>query len=180
MTVPVLDLSSYAIDDTGYFTPAWVNFFQDLANQVNQTAQADVAKLWKARGATLGANLANIEAPIPWATPVIDPSADVSLSGSVLTINTAGVYEFTVTLRVDANNQTELFLGTYINGVQDMNEIVSDYVAHDTNQRTGAVTLSTAGDLAAGTTVEFRGFADCLGTCVMLDPGTILLVKRWA
>jgi hypothetical protein len=110
--------------------------------------------------------------------------SDVTLSGSEITIGTTGTYKFTVTLRTDSANRTELFIRTYINTggglTQDTDEIVSDYVSRDTDQDTGAVTLTTALALNSGDVVEFRGFGDTDGTCVMLDPGTILLVERAA
>jgi hypothetical protein len=143
-----------------------------------------VYTLCKAKGNTSSASVANNEAAISWASPAINTGADVSVSGSVITINTTGTYKFTVTLRTASNNRTELFVKTYINTggglTEDADELVSDYVARDSDQNTGAVTLITALNLAATNTVEFRGEGDCDGTCTMLDAGTILLVERVA
>lgn len=141
--------------------------------------------LLKAKG-TGTASLDDVEAAIPWAAAVIDQlGGDVTISGSEITAVAAGVYKFTVTLRTDSANRTELFIRTYIDAdgasgyTQDTDEIVSDYVSRDGDQDTGAVTLSTALDLAAGAKVEFRGFGDTDGTCVMLPAGTILLVEAY-
>jgi hypothetical protein len=140
--------------------------------------------LWKAKGNTSGASVSNTEAAIPWNAFAINPNSDVTISGSVITIGTTGTYKFTVTLRTDSSNRTELFVRTYINTgsglTQDTDEQVSDYVARDGDQDTGAVTLTTALALTATNTIEFRGFGDCDGSCVMLDPGTTLLVERVA
>jgi hypothetical protein len=140
--------------------------------------------LWKAKGNTSGASVSNTEAAIPWNAFAINPNSDVTISGSVITIGTTGTYKFTVTLRTDSSNRTELFVRTYINTgsglTQDTDEQVSDYVSRDGDQDTGAVTLTTALALTATNTIEFRGFGDCDGSCVMLDPGTTLLVERVA
>lgn len=139
--------------------------------------------LCKAKGNTGGASLDDVEAAISWAAPVIS-SADISVSGSVVTINNNGTYKFTVALRTDNGNRTELFIRTYINTggglTQDTDETVSDYVSRDGDQDTGSVVLVTALALSAGNTVEFRGFGDTDGTCVMLDAGTRLLVEKVA
>ena len=109
-------------------------------------------------------------------------TTNISVSGSEITIDVTGTYKFTVTLRTDSGNRTELFIRTYINTggglTQDTDEIVSDYVSRDADQDTGSVTLVTALALSATNVVEFRGFGDTDGTCVGLDAGTILLVER--
>jgi len=143
-----------------------------------------VYTICKAKGDGSGVSFDDTENAISWATPVINTGSDVSVSGSVITINTTGTYKFTVTLRTDNANRTELFIRTYINTggglTQDTDEIVSDYVSRDSDQDTGSVTLTTALSLSATNTVEFRGFGDTDGTCIMLDAGTILLVERVA
>jgi hypothetical protein len=137
--------------------------------------------LWKAKGNLSSANFRNTENVLSWNAFAINGGSDITLSGSEITCGTTGVYKFTVTLRTDSANRTELFVRTYIDTgsgkVQDTDEIVSDYVSRDTDQNTGAVTLSTALSLTSGDVVEFRGFGDCDGTCVGLDPGTILLIE---
>lgn len=142
-------------------------------------------QIWKAKGDIAGTNFANTEAVIDWADFAIDGGFAVTLTGtpqSDININKDGVYKFTVTLRTTSNNRTELFVRTYIDTgsgyVQDTDEIVSNYVARDADQNTGAVTLITALDLAKGTLVEFRGEGDCDGTCTGLDEGTILLIEK--
>jgi len=147
-------------------------------------AGGSVYSLCKAKGSNSSASVANTEAAISWASPAINTGSDVSVSGSVITVNTTGTYKFTVTLRTDSNNRTELFVRTYINtgsGLsEDTDELVSNYVARNTYQDTGAVTLITALSLSATNTVEFRGEGDCAGSCTMLDRGTLLLVERVA
>lgn len=138
----------------------------------------------KCKGNTSGASLDDVEAAITWASPAIADSAVATVSGSLITLQATGTFKFTVTLRTDSSNRTELFIRTYVNTggglTQDTDEIVSDYVSRDTDQDTGAVTLVTALALDSGDSIEFRGFGDTDGTCVMLDAGTILLVERVA
>lgn len=145
---------------------------------------ASVYALWKAKGNLSSASFDDIENALSWGAFEINPGSDVTLSGSQITVGTAGTYKFTVTLRTDNGNRTELFIRTYIDTgaglTQDADEIVSDYVARDADQDTGSVTLVTALTLASGDVVEFRGFGDTDGTCVGLDEGTILLIERAA
>jgi len=144
---------------------------------------SSVYELVKCKGNLSSASFANTEAALPWNSPVIGSgSSNVSISGSEITILTTGTYKFTVTLRTDSGNRTELFVKTYINTggglTQDTDEIVSDYVSRDADQDTGAVTLITALELDEDDVVEFRGEGDTDGTCVGLDAGTILLIER--
>ena len=144
-----------------------------------------VYELVKCKGNLSSASFDDTENALSWNSPVIGSgSSNVSVSVSEITIDTAGTYKFTVTLRTDSANRTELFIRTYINTgsglTQDTDEIVSDYVSRDTDQDTGAVTLITALELDAEDVVEFRGFGDTDGTCVGLDAGTILLIERVA
>jgi hypothetical protein len=137
----------------------------------------------KAKGNLSSASFANTENALPWNSPTIGSgSSNVTISGSSITIDSDGTYKFTVTLRTDSSNRTELFIRTYIDTgsglIEDADETVSDYVSRDSDQDTGAVTLVTALELTDGDIVEFRGFGDCDGTCVGLDAGTILLVER--
>lgn len=142
-----------------------------------------VTGLVKAKGNLSSVSYQNVENDIRWASPVIT-DASVSVSSSELTINTTGTYKFTVTLRTDSANRTELFIRTYFDTgggwVQDTDAIVSDYVSRDTDQDTGSVTLIDVFELDSGDKVEFRGFGDCDGTCVGLDAGTVLIVERLA
>jgi hypothetical protein len=151
---------------------------------VDDASGGSVYTLCKAKGNTSSVSVANTEAAISWASPAINTGSDVSVSGSVITINTTGIYKFTVTLRTDSSNRTELLVKTYINTgsglTEDTDELISDYVSRDTDQDTGAVTLITALSLTATNTVEFRGEGDCDGACTMLDAGTILLIERVA
>jgi hypothetical protein len=146
---------------------------------------ASVYELVKCKGNLSSASFDDTENALSWNSPVIGSgSSNVSISGSEITIDTSGTYKFTVTLRTDSANRTELFIRTYINTgaglTQDTDEIVSDYVSRDADQDTGAVTLITALELDATDVVEFRGFGDTDGACVGLDAGTILLVERVA
>lgn len=140
--------------------------------------------LLKAKGNTGGVSFDDTENAIVWATPAINTASDVSVSGSVITINNTGAYKFTVALRTDNGNRTELFIRTYINAggglTQDTDETVSDYVSRDGDQDTGTVVLVTALSLSATNTVEFRGFGDTDGSSIALDAGTRLLVERVA
>jgi hypothetical protein len=144
---------------------------------------ASVYELVKCKGNLSSASFDDTENALSWNSPVIGSgSSNVSISGSEITIDTSGTYKFTVTLRTDSANRTELFIRTYINTgaglTQDTDEIVSDYVSRDADQDTGSVTLITALELDATDVVEFRGFGDTDGACVGLDAGTILLVER--
>ena len=157
----------------------------DASGSSKKIARADLYSLWKAKGNLSSASFANTENVIPWSSFAIDGGAAVTLSGtpqSDININTTGVYKFSVTLRTNSNNRTELLINTYVDTgsgyVQDTDEIVSDYVSRDADQNTGAVTLVTALALNAGDLVEFRGEGDTDGTCVGLDAGTILLIEK--
>lgn len=148
------------------------------------TVGSSVYSILKAKGNTGGLSLDDVENVITWGAATLNTGSDVSVSGSEITIATTGTYKFTVTLRTDNGARTELFIRTYLDTgggyVQDTDEVVSDYVARDGDQDTGAVTLLTALNLNAGDKVEFRGFGDTDNFCIMLDPGTILLVERVA
>jgi hypothetical protein len=140
-----------------------------------------VSALVKAKGNISGTSFSNTENPIVWNAATIEigtASTDISISSSTITINTTGVYKFTVAFRTDSSNRTELFIRTYINSVQDTSELVSNYVSRDSDQDTGAIVLVTALSLTATDTVQFRGFGDCDGTCVGLNDGTRLLIER--
>ena len=143
-----------------------------------------VYALWKAKGNVAGISFDDVENALPWNAFSPNPNANVTVSGSQITIGVAGTYKFTVTLRTDSSNRTELFIRTYIDTggglTQDTDEIVSDYVSRDGDQDTGAVTLTTALTLAVDDIVEFRGFGDTDGTCIGLNAGTILLIERAA
>lgn len=141
--------------------------------------------LLKANGNTSAVSLDDVEAAIVWATPVaINTGSDVSVSGSEITINNAGTYDVSVSLRTDNGNRTELFIRTYIDAdgasgwTEDTDETMSGYVSRDADQNTGGISLETALTLAAGAKLEFRGFGDTDGTCVMTDAGTRLKIQR--
>lgn len=157
----------------------------DVAQNTSDIAAlgALVYSLAKAKGNTAGADVAGVEAEIPWASVAIS-SPDVTVFGSSVTIGADGVYKITATLQVEANNQTELEVRTYIDtgsGYSALtDEVATGYVAHDATQTTGGVTLATALSLNDGDVLQFRAFANCDGTCVMVDPGTRLIVERVA
>ncbi len=134
----------------------------------------------KAKGNLGSPSFDDVENALIWATPVINTGSDVSVSGSTITINNTGTYKFSVTLRTDNGSRTELFIRTYVNGVQDTDEIVSDYVSRDADQDTGAVTLITAFSLTATDEIEFRGFGDTDSFSTGLDAGTVIIVERVA
>lgn len=141
--------------------------------------------LWKADGNISGTSFDDVENVLVWQNFDITSGADVSLSGtpqSDILINSSGVYKFTVALRTDNGNRTELFIRTYLDEGSGYSELpaqtVSDYVSRDTDQDTGTVVLVTAIDLTSGDSVEFRGFGDTDGTSVGLDNGTRLLIEK--
>lgn len=151
--------------------------FEDVRS--GSAASGSVYSTLKAKGDIAAVSFSNVEAVLDW-TQSFNSGTDVTLGASLMTINQTGTYKFTVTLRTVSNNRTELLIRTYISAVEDTDEIVSDYVARDVDQNTGAVTLITALQLTAGDTVQFRGEGDCDGTCTGLNAGTILLVERIA
>ncbi|RLD03227.1 MAG: hypothetical protein DRI65_13295, partial [Chloroflexota bacterium] len=142
----------------------------------------NIYELIKAKGDVAGDDYDDTETPLTWFAPVIGGSANVTISGSTVTINKSGVYKFSVSLRTDSGNRTELEIRTFINtggGLTiDPDEIVSDYVSRDGDQDKGGVTLDTALVLAATNVVEFRGFGDTDGPCVGLNEGTRLMIER--
>ena len=133
----------------------------------------------QAIGDIAGVSFDDTENEIDWTTTTIS-GAPVTISGSDITIDSDGTYLFTVTLRVDNGNRTELFIRTYIDTgsgyVQDTAAIVSDYISRDADQDTGSVTLSYAFELEDGDKIQFRGFGDTDGTCIGLNAGTVLIV----
>jgi hypothetical protein len=152
--------------------------------QTEAPVAEEATPLWQAYGSMSSVSFSNTENNITWGSLAINPNSDISLSGSEITINTAGVYKFTVTLRTDSSNRTELFVKTYLDNGAGYNwrntDIVSDYVSRDNDQDTGAVTLITALSLSATNKIQFRGQGDCDGTCVSLNDGTILIIERVA
>ncbi len=169
-------------------TPCVPVFTDDAGTDHVLNSSGGTYAIWKAKGNLSSASFDDTENVLPWNNWAIDGGSDVTLSGtpqSDITINTTGTYKFTVTLRTDSGNRTELFIRTYIDTtgagyIQDTDEIVSDYVSRDADQDTGSVTLSTALALDANDKIEFRGFGDTDGTCVGLDAGTILIIERVA
>ena len=132
----------------------------------------------KAKG-TATSSVANTSVDIAWDTPTIN-TTDCSVSGAEITIGADGVYLFDVTARTTSANRTELIIHTSIDTgggyAEDTDEIVSDYVARDTDQDTGAVSLHTALDLDDGDKIKFTAEGDCDGTCVLMTAGTILRI----
>lgn len=151
-----------------------------IQTQLNGKA---IHSLMKAKGNTSAASIANTSADITWAAASIS-SSDVSVSGVDLTINTTGTYKFTVTLRTDNDNRTELLIKTFFDTgsgyAQDTDAIVSNYVSRDIDQDTGGITLIDVFELESGDKVKFQGEGDCDGTCTMRDAGTAVIVERVA
>lgn len=158
--------------------------FNAIRTEIAGLVGGGTYSLLKTTGNTGGVSFDDVENAIVWASPVINTASDVSVIGSVITINNTGTYKFTVSLRTDNGSRTELFIRTYINTgsglTQDADETVSDYVSRDGDQDTGTVVLVTALSLSATNTVEFRGFGDTDSFSTSLDPGTRLLVERVA
>lgn len=157
-----------------------IEYFRRLENGGGAGSVYTIAK---AKGNTSGVSISNTVADIVWAAPVI-AGTGITITGAEITLADAGTYKFTVTLRTDSNNRTELLIRTFFDTgsgyVEDTDAIVSGYVARDNDQDTGSVTLIDAFSLNAGDKVKFQGEGDCDGTCVMLDAGTTLLVERVA
>ena len=128
---------------------------------------------------TSTASVANTTADVTWGTPDISTS-DITIAEEDITINTTGTYIFDVTVRTNSNNRTELFIRTFINNVEQTDDIVSDYVSRDIDQNTGAVNLNTVFELSATDDVRFLAEGDCDGTCNLLTAGTILRVLKVA
>lgn len=139
-------------------------------------------KLSQATGNLSSASFDDTEVDLTWSAFEIDQT-DCTLSGTEITINKDGIYKFTVTLRTDSGNRTELFIKTYVNTgagyAQNTAAIVSDYVSRDADQDTGSVTLTYALDLDDGDTVKFAGFGDTDGACIGLDAGTVLIIEQF-
>jgi hypothetical protein len=179
----------------GDISPAFnqANAAYDQANTSQITAVAafaaansaggggSVYSILKSKGNLSSVSFSNVENPLVWAAATIS-SSDVTVSGNEITIVNSGTYKFTVTLRTDSSNRTELFINTYFDTgggwVQDTDAIVSDYVSRDNDQDTGAVTLIDIFELTAGDKVQFRGRGDCDGSCIGLNAGTILIIER--
>ena len=73
-------------------------------------------------------------------------------------------------------NRSELQLKTFLNGTELTDEIISDYVARDTDQDIGGVTGLVALVLAAGDVVSFKAHSDADGACTIRTQGTRLVV----
>ena len=169
-----------SLDPFQWDTPVTKDFaspeFQIWLSELVEWSE-NVHALTRAQGANTSDDYGNTETAIEWASPTLS-EAPVTVSGTEITINETGVYKFTVTLRTDNNNRTELFVRTYVNTVEQTASVASNYIARDTDQNTGAVTLTDALSLEEGDVVEFRGEGDCDGTCTGLAGGTILLIER--
>lgn len=134
--------------------------------------------VWKAKGDNQGDNYANTAVDVPWDAFTIDGGSDVTLSGVNSTINTDGTYKFTVTVRSDNDNRTEFLIRTFVGGTEQTDEVVSNYIARDTDQDTGGLTATVVLELTDGDVVKFQGEGDCDGTCTGLSAGTNLLIER--
>ena len=67
----------------------------------------------------------------------------------------------------------------YINGVQSTNDIMSDYVARDSDQNTGGCSLHTAMNVTNTTTVlSFQAFSDADTNADLLTAGTNLRIHK--
>ena len=138
--------------------------------------------IWKAKGNINALSFSNVQNDISWNAWDISGGADISLSGAQITISTTGTYLFSVSLRTDNNNRTELFIRTSLNtgsGFSELtDELVSNYVSRDSDQDTGGVVLSTVLELTSGDIIKFIGEGDCDGTCIGLNPGTRLVIQK--
>ena len=190
LTDPVINLGSDATGDLYY--RAADGSFERLpigANDEVLTVSSNLPS-WAAAAAgssisvckaygTSTSSISNAITDVTWGTPSISTS-DISVLAEDITINTTGTYAFDVTVRTDSNNRTELFIRTYINDVEQTNDIVSDYVSRDIDQNTGAVNLNTVFELSATDVIRFEAEGDCDGTCVLMTAGTILRVMKIA
>jgi hypothetical protein len=128
---------------------------------------------------TSTASIANIEANLEWADPAIDTTSGAFLKTSATTLRcvTAGTWKFTVQVRTLSNNRSELTVQALRNESSEANDVVSDYVARDTDQNTGGVTLTYVVTLAANDTVRFSAISNADGTSSLLLQGTSLFVE---
>jgi hypothetical protein len=128
---------------------------------------------------TSTASIANVEANLEWADPAIDTTSAAFTKTSASTIRcvTAGTWKFTVQVRTTSNNRSELVVQALRNESAEANDVVSDYVARDTDQDTGGVTLTYVVTLAANDTVRFTALSDADGTSSLLTQGTSLFVE---
>lgn len=132
----------------------------------------------KAFTSSAGTSLDDVEAAIGWNATTFNTGSDVSVSGSTWTIANAGTYEFGMWLMCDNGNRTELQIRTYLNGVEQTAERVGNYVSRDADQDLGGIYKNYVAQLSASDTVQFRGFGDTDGTCVVQANGTYVVVKR--
>jgi hypothetical protein len=82
-----------------------------------------------------------------------------------------------VQVRTLSNNRSELTVQALRNESSEANDVVSDYVARDTDQNTGGVTLTYVVTLAANDTVRFSAISNADGTSSLLLQGTSLFVE---
>lgn len=128
-------------------------------------------------GGTSTASVQNVDADLTWGTPTIGKTSDhYSLVGANITIDTAGVYLFAVTARTTNANRAELIMTMYLNAVAQTDEVMSDYVARDSDQNTGAITLLTSMSLSAADVVKFVAHCDADGTSTLMTAGTRIVV----
>lgn len=153
-----------------------------MASSTNPHGVQAGVKVLKAKGNDTTASFDDTETAIIWTTGLINTTTTVSVSSDDISINTSGIYGFSVSIRTDNSNRTELEIRTYIDTgggyVQDTDEIVSDYVSRDSDQDKGGVTLDTIMKVSSSTgwNFQFRGFGDTDGSSVLLKQGTRLLV----
>lgn len=170
-------VSNYENPPTGYTGSQGALGYTGSQGVIGYTGSAaNNSSIFKAYG-TSTSSIANVSADLTWSTPVISTS-DISLSSNELTINTAGVYQFTLAVRTDNSNRTELILRTYINGTEQTNDVASDYIARDADQNTGGITHTVTFDLSASDVVKFDALGDCDGACTILTAGTFLTAVK--
>ena len=190
LTSPVVNVTSDATGDLYYRSAGGVFTRLPIGSTDQVLTVASGLPSWAAAAGggsisvckaygTSTSSVANTTTDVTWGAPSISTS-DITVDEEDITINTTGTYTFDVTVRTDNNNRTELFIRTFINDVEQTDDIVSDYVARDTDQNTGAVNLNTVFELSATDDVRFLAEGDCDGTCTLLTAGTILRVLKVA
>lgn len=131
-------------------------------------------QVFKAAG-TSTASIQNLTVDLAWAAPEITHD-DVSVSGVDITFATAGTYTIDCTAKAAGTNRVEMILQLYEDPGEGYaaktNDIVSDYIMRDSDQNTGAVTLSTAIAVGAGTKIKVDCHGDADGTVSLVTAGT--------
>ena len=134
--------------------------------------------IFLARG-TSTASIKNTDVDLTWGTPVITNVNYYSLNSNQITFNSIGTYLIDMSVRTTNNNRSELIIQMYINGSVSANDIMSDYVARDSDQNTGGCSLHTALNVTNTTTIiSFVAHSDADGNASLLVAGTNIRINK--